>query len=221
MKNIHILKLLFLLCLSSLAVAGVYQEMEDALISGDTPAAIRLLKRGMDINTVDIAGNTLLIQSVRQDNQELFDELLQRHARLNLRNRNGETALSLAAFSGKLAFAQRLVEAGAEVNMYGWFPLAYAAFNGHVSIVDLLLKHGAEVNATTENGSTALLFAARYGHAEVVDLLLKHQANPNIANEKEETAVDWALRTNNTNIAERLRQAGGRSGDALLIEISK
>ena len=215
-----IIRLLFLL-LPTLVFAGVYHDMEKALISGDTSAAINLINRGVDINTVDIAGNSLLIQSVRQDNKELFDYLLQRRARLNLRNRNGETALSLAAYTGKLSFVQRLLEAGAEVNMYGWSPLAYAAFNGHVAIAELLLKRGAEINAQTENGSTALLLAARYGFIEIVDLLLKNKADPNVANQNDETAMDWALRTSNTDIVERLRQAGGRSGDALVIEISK
>lgn len=215
-----IIRLLFLL-LPTLVFAGVYHDMEKALISGDTSAAINLINRGVDINTVDIAGNSLLIQSVRQDNKELFDYLLQRRARLNLRNRNGETALSLAAYTGKLPFVQRLLEAGAEVNMYGWSPLAYAAFNGHVAIAELLLKRGAEINAQTENGSTALLLAARYGFIEIVDLLLKNKADPNVANQNDETAMDWALRTSNTDIVERLRQEGGRSGDALVIEISK
>ena len=205
MKTIS--RLLFLLLLPTLASAGVYHDMEEALISGNTPAAINLINRGVDINTVDIAGNSLLIQSIRQDNKEFFDYLLQRRARLNVRNRNGETALSLAAYTGKLPFVQRLLDAGAEVNMYGWAPLAYAAFNGHVAIAELLLKRGADVNAQTENGSTALLFAARYGHIDVVDLLLKNKAEPNIANQTGETAIDWALRTGNTEIAERLRQA--------------
>jgi ankyrin repeat protein len=219
MKNIS--RLLFLFFLSPLAFAGVYHDMEEALISGDTPTAISLINRGVDVNTVDISGNSLLIQSVRQDNKEFFEHLLQRRARLNLRNRNGETALSLAAYTGKLYFVQRLLDAGAEANMFGWAPLAYAAFNGHWAIVELLLKRGAEVNAKIENGSTALLLAARYGPIEVVDLLLEHQADPNIANQSGETAIDWALRTGNTDIAERLRQAGGRSGNTLLIEISK
>lgn len=218
-----ILKKLLLVTLSlpAIAAAGAYQDLEQAVISGNTQSIISLLDRGVDLNTVDIAGNTLLIQSVRQDNQTLFDYLLQRRARLNVRNRNGETALSLAAFAGKLQFAQRLVEAGAEVNMYGWSPLAYAAFNGHLAIAELLLKRGAEVNAKTENGSTALLLAVRNGHHELVDLLLKNKADPNIASQRGETPVDMALKTNNTTIAEKLRAAGGRSAESVVIEISK
>ncbi len=202
-----------LLLLPIAAAAGVYEDMEEALISGDTAWAIKLINRGMDVNSVDAAGNTLLMQTVNRDNQEFFDYLLKRRARINTRNRNGETALSLAAYRGKLNFVQRLVDSGADVNLYGWPPLIYAAFNGHTAVAEYMLKKGAEVNGTTENGSTALLFAARFGHIEVVELLLLNKADPNIANERGATAIDWALKTDNTDIADLLRKAGGRAGD--------
>jgi len=213
--------LLFALLLPSLAAAGVYEDMEEALISGDTPWAIQLINRGMDVNSVDALGNTLLMQTVQRSNMDFFDYLLKRRARINSRNRNGETALSLAAYKGKLPFVKRLVEAGADVNLYGWPPLIYASFNGHAAVVDYLLKKGAEVNATTDNGSTALLFAARFGHLEVVELLLQNNADPNLANERGATAIDWALKTENTDIADLLRKAGGRPGNPEAVGRSK
>ena len=215
------LSLLFALLLPALAHAGAYEDMEEAFIRNDSAAAIDLIKRGMDVNTVDRAGNTLLIQAMRSDVPELVDYLLQRRARVNTRNRNGETALSIAAYTGKLQQVKRLVEAGAEVNFYGWTPLAYGAYNGHLEIVDYLLKHGAEINAKTQNGSTALFFAARFGHLEVVKLLLKNKADPTVANENGETAVDWALKSDNTDIEALLRDAGGRSGKSVVLELAK
>ena len=208
------LALLFALLLPNLATAGAYEDMEEALISGNTSWAIELLGKGMDVNSVDAAGNTLLMQTVQRDNADFLAYLIQHRARLNTRNRNGETALSLAAFKGNLPLVQRLVEAGADVNLYGWPPLIYAAFNGHAAVAEYLLKKGGNVNATTENGSTALLFAARFGHQKVVELLLQNKADPNIANESGATAVDWALKTDNTDIADRLRKAGGSAGKA-------
>lgn len=216
-----IIAFLFALLIPAFAVAGSYEDMEQALIRNDAAAAIELIKRGMDVNTVDRAGNTLLIQAMRRDVPELVDYLMQRRARINTRNRNGETALSIAAYTGKLSYVQRLVEAGAEVNFYGWAPLSYAAFNGHTAIVEYLLKRGAEIDATTENGSTALFFAARYGHVDVIKLLLKNQANPTIANENGDTAVDWAMKSKNQEIADLMRAAGGRSGKSVVIDISK
>ncbi len=211
----------FLLVFPLLASAGAYEDMEQAIISSDVSAAINLINRGMDVNTVDRQGNTLLIQSVQRDLPQLFDYLLQRRARLNNRNRNGESALSIAAYLGRETYVRRLVESGAQVNFFGWSPLSYAAFNGHTAIAGYLLKHGAEVDGRTENGSTALFFAARFGHADTVRLLLEHHANPDILNENNETAVDWALKGNNTDIEAILRQAGGRSGKPVTIELSK
>ena len=204
--------LLFALLVPACAIAGTYEDMEEAMIAGDTPWAIQLINRGMDVNSVDASGNTLLMQTVPRGNMDFLDYLLKHRARIKTRNRNGETSLSLAAYKGKLPFVKRLVEAGADVNLYGWPPLIYASFNGHAAVVDYLLKKGAEVNARTANGSTALLFAARFGHLEVVELLLQNNADPNLANARGATAIDWELKTANTDIADPLRQAGGRPG---------
>jgi hypothetical protein len=212
---------LLALLLPVLAYAGAYEDMEEALIRNDAAAAIELIQRGMDVNTVDREGNTLLMQAVRRDVPDLVDYLVKRRARLNSRNRNGESALSIAAYTGNLRAVKRLVDVGAEVNFYGWPPLIYGAFNGHAAVVDYLLKHGAEIDATTANGSTALFFAARYGHLEVIELLLKNKADATIANETGETAIDWALKSDNTDIEALLRAAGGRSGKAMTIELSK
>ncbi|MDR0578049.1 MAG: ankyrin repeat domain-containing protein [Candidatus Accumulibacter sp.] len=202
-----LLALLLAPVLSAPALAGAYEEMEEALVRGNAGAVIDLVNRGMDVNTVDTQGNTLLIQSIQRDLPELFAFLLQRKARVNLRNRYGETALSIAAYLGRAEFARRLVDAGAEVNFFGWAPLAYAAYNGHAEIVDYLIGRGADVDAITENGSTALFFAARHGHVETLKALLKHGADPDIVNDNGETAIDWALKGNNTEAANILRAA--------------
>jgi hypothetical protein len=109
---------------------------------------------------------------------------------------------------------KRLVEAGADVNLYGWPPLIYAAFNGHTAVVEYLITRGADIDATTENGSTALFFAARFGHLQIVELLLQNKADASIANDRGATADDWARQTGNTNIADILRQASDQTREA-------
>jgi ankyrin repeat protein len=203
---------LVMLTLSAPVFAGAYEDMEDAMARGDTNAVIALIDRGMEVNTVDRQGNTLLIQSIWRELPELFDHLMQRKARVNMRNRNGETALSIAAYLGRARYVRRLVEAGAEVNFFGWPPLAYAAYNGHAEIVDYLIGQGAEIDAKAENGSTALFFASRFGHVEAVKTLLAHRADPAIVNDRGETALDWALKGKNTDIANLLRAASKPPG---------
>ena len=206
---------LFAALLPLLASAGAFEDLEEAFIRSDSDAIIRLIERGIDINTVNSQGNTLLIQAIQHDLAPLFDYLLQHRARINTRNKNGETAISLAAYQGKGAYVQRLVEEGAEINYYGWAPLTYAAYNGHDEIVEYLLKHGADVNGVTENGSSALFFAARFGHTETARLLLKHRAKPNVVNDHNETAMDWALKGKNTDVETLLRRSGGRPGKSV------
>ena len=209
------------LALCAKSFAGAYEDMEEALVRNDASAAIALVKRGMDVNTVDRRGNTLLIQSIQRDLPELFNFLMQRRARVNLRNQNNETALSLAAYLGRAHYVQRLLDAGAEVDFFGWTPLAYAAYNGHTDIVNTLMKRGANVDAKTENGSTALFFAARFGHVETVRALLKHGADFSIANENGETAVDWAAKGKSVEIENILRAAGARSGKPITVKLSQ
>ncbi|MDR3221544.1 MAG: hypothetical protein LBU46_06000, partial [Candidatus Accumulibacter sp.] len=56
------------LAFSAPVFAGAYEEMEEALIGGDTATVIALIDRGMDVNTVDRHhGNTLLIQAIQRD----------------------------------------------------------------------------------------------------------------------------------------------------------
>lgn len=217
----HIFAGLFALLLPFAVVAGALDDLEEAMIRHDQDVAISLIKRGIDVNTVDKQGDTLLIQAVKRDMPQLFDYLLQHRARLNTRNRNGETALSIAAYHGREQFVRRLVETGAEINFFGWPPLSYAAYNGHTKIVEYLIGRGAEIDGKTENGSTALFFAARFGHLDTVRALLEKGADLAIVNENDETAVDWALKGRNTDIEDILRQAGGRSGKSVTIELSK
>ncbi len=203
------------------AHAGTYDDMLVAIKTGSAPDVQAILGRGLDANTVDREGYTLLMLAIRDGNADIVDVLLAAKANPNARNIHGDTALRLAAFKGDLAMVQKLVKARAFVNMPGWSPLMYAAFNGHTPVVEYLLENGAEVDAQAENGFTALIAAARSGHEDVVVSLLKRKANPNLVSDKGESAMDFALAMDNTRIYDRLRAAGGLSGQAIVPEEKK
>ena len=222
MRIFIIKNLIFLMMLvPSLMWGSAHEDMEKAIVRRDAKAIIGLINSGMDINTVDKSGNTLLIHVIRHDIPDAFEFFLQRKAHFNARNHIGESALSIAAFLGRFNYVKRLVEAGADVNFYGWSPLTYAAFNGHAEIIEYLLKHGAEIDSLTPNGSSALFFAALNGHKEVVELLLKNGIDVSITSDRGETAVDLAEQSRNTDIAGMIRNAGGRSGRSMTLELKK
>lgn len=198
------------LCQPSVAAAGVYEDLRWAVEDNNIADLRKLLARGADPNTPDAHGNTLLMVAIRQKNPDLVDLLVDAGAKLNLRNKYGETAIMLASYNGLGGIVEKLYVKGAEVNHGGWNPLIYAATNGHADIIQLLLGGGVQVNSTSENGTTALMMAARGNHSDAVKVLLKNGADPNIKNESGGTALKWALARNHHEIAELLKGSGAK-----------
>ncbi|MGZ5140595.1 MAG: ankyrin repeat domain-containing protein, partial [Burkholderiales bacterium] len=163
-----------LVCLSTstLAAASTYDDMLHAIEIDDQRTVAGLLKRGVDVDSVNPKGESLLMLAVRSGKPSVVKTILAAKPKINARNAYGETALMLAAISGRTELVRILLESGAEVNHSGWTPLMYAATNNHVDIARLLLTRGAQVNATAQNGTSALMMAARGGHLPMVLLLL-------------------------------------------------
>jgi hypothetical protein len=197
---------------------------EDALVAargGASRDLAQLLERGIDPDTVDAQGNTLLILAAREGHADAVTTLLRYRPGVSRRNPAGDSALMLAALKGHGEIVERLLAAGAEVNHEGWSPLLYAAFEGHVAIIERLLARGANVNALAPNQSNALMLAARNGHTEAVRRLLRTEVNLAQQNDAGLTAESWAQAKGNTDIAaliraERERRAAGpaRRGEA-------
>ena len=92
--------------------------------------------------------------------------LLDKGARLNVRNIEGFAPLHIAAFTGHTEVVKLLVAAGAEVDVrdrYGQTPLLLAASEGRLSVVEVLIRNGADVNAKASDGVTPVK-AALAGH---------------------------------------------------------
>lgn len=191
--------------------ADAYEDAISAASLGNDGDLLALLNRGLDPNTVDASGNTLIILAARDGHLSTVDILIKRRAKVSARNFAGDSALMMAVLKGEKAVVQRLLEAGAAVNHSGWTPLMYAAFEGQVDLLEMLLAKGAEVNARSPNQSTPLMLAARNGHLEVVRRLLKAGADTELTNDQGLTASAWALSNGNTDAADEIaRSRGGR-----------
>lgn len=196
------------LALAGSAVAGSYGDILNAAEKGESGQVIDLLKRGMDVNTADATGNTLLIIAARNGNLELLDFLLRNRANPLMRNKYGDSALMVATLRGDASTVQRLLAAKAPVNHDGWTALHYAAYGGNAEIVRLLAAHGASLDAEAPNGQTSLMLAASNGKLEAVKALVDADADLDVADRQGRTALMLAQAAGQAEVVAYLRTSG-------------
>ena len=174
-----------LIFFTAIAIAQTPARLAELVHSGDTTAAMDLLKKGAKGDSTEADGTTALHWAVQHDDARLVRALLSAGAQVKAANR------------------------------YGVTPLALAAVNGSAPMVDLLLKAGADPNATSGEGETVLMAAARSGRPPAIQLLLKAGANPNATERQfGETALMWAAAHDNGD-AVRALIAGGAKPDTI------
>jgi len=96
-----------------------------------------------------------------------------KNASIDSKDEKGDTALTLAAYTGKVPEIYSLVKMGANMELgdgNGFTPLMLAAYRGHLPAVKALIKSGADKNKI--NGKfTATTIAKRYGRTSIVSYL--------------------------------------------------
>ncbi len=183
------------------AVGAAYDDFLNAVKNGNAREVAQWLNRGLDANTVDPTGQTVLHVAARGGSLDVVKVLASARANIDRRNANGETAIMLASLGGHRSVVEFLISKEAQVNQPGWTALLYAATNGHLEVVKILIENHAYIDSSPDNGLTPLMMAARGGHMPVVKFLLEEGADASLKNDRGETALDWALQTRNTDIA--------------------
>ena len=191
-----------------LAAAQSFDELLKAVNAGDAKTVGAFLNKGLDPDTADPDGNTILMIAARLGHQDVVALLISRKAGVARRSPHGDTALMMACLKGHLAIAKLLVANGAQISQSGWTPLHYAAFEGRTEVVRYLLEKGADKDAPAPNGFTALMLAARGGHIDTARLLLYEDADLTVRGPKGETALGIARERKNQEIVDLLRRAG-------------
>ncbi len=128
--------------------------------SGLTAILKLLLHAGADKEARDINARTALMRYANYGVQNAVEALTDAGAKVNVRDRDGNTALILAA---------------------GWqqSPTTFSTPKQYLAVVQNLLKHGADARAKNRAGLTALLVAAKQGHQEIAALLQEAGASLN------------------------------------------
>jgi ankyrin repeat protein/L-ascorbate metabolism protein UlaG (beta-lactamase superfamily) len=130
---------------------------------------------------------------------------------VDLRLKNEETMLTLAAWQGHTDVAAYLIKKKASVNFKNdWQNTALhnAAQKGYNDIITLLLANGAIINDKGYNGNTALCFAVGNEHLETAQLLLKAGENINATNDYNQSPLLQASWKGNSGIIRLLAENG-------------
>jgi uncharacterized protein len=188
------------------ALAAAYDDFFKAVKFDDAKQVRSLLQRGFDPNTLEaVRGETGLMVALREKAMKTFEALLNaREINLEIRARNGDTALMIAAYTNNQPAVEALLAHKAEANQTGWTALHYAAAVGNNPIVQLLLEHHAYIDAESPNKTTPIMMAARGGHILTVKLLLDEGADLTLKNDQGMSALDFARKHDKQDIVDGL-----------------
>lgn len=132
----------------------------------------------VDVNEGTVnEGVTPLMMAAAKSQQTCVKALLNAKASIDLRSRNGCTALMFACRYVDFTFTvNELIQRGASVNLFtfgeGATALMYAADGGLTEVAKVLLEAKADATRAISNGETALHMAAKGGQVEVVKMLI-------------------------------------------------
>jgi len=120
---------------------------------------------------------------------KMIQELIDKGANVNAKDKSGFTALMLAAQKGKFEIFKELYRLGATVDAKskdGITALMVASTKGNEDIVEYLCdnERDPDVNAKSKDGYTALMFACEKGNLKIVRELLTSGADPRLKNKK-------------------------------------
>ena len=144
---------------------------------------VNRVKRGyLQTTPLSVATEIAYYTSVDSSHIHIIQLLLERGAKPNIPNKDGDTPLHVSAKHDNRIVTQLLLERGADpnrVNKWGDTPLHIAAERGLPGLAQLLLNSRANPNKANKIGNTSLHLAAQDGNKAVIKLLLERGANPN------------------------------------------
>jgi ankyrin repeat protein len=160
---------------------------------------------------------TSLTITCNDSNSEYADKIVE-SADLNLQNKDGYSALMMAARYANTDSSEKtvemLIDAGADVNLQNSDGLTalmmaarYANMDSSEKTVEMLIEAGADVNLQNSNGWAALMMAAKNANTDssekTVKMLIKAGADVNLQNGHGWTALMTASKRANEYSSEK------------------
>lgn len=185
---------------NSVLIRSVFDNKEESV-------QFLLKVAGVDIDLMNINGETALFVASRHGLDRIVATLVQSGAKVNLTDKFGRTALFAALAGKKFGVVEVLLDASTRphVNTCDHFacsPLSILCRQeesdserlsglGKARWVQKLLSMGADVNSRDRCFRTALMYACGTGSEDVVALLLMCGADPDLVDINQKRAIDF------------------------------
>jgi uncharacterized protein len=169
-----------------------------AACAAEQYAVVELLcALGADVNHSSVTGSMpLMTAATSKGRTSILRFLLQQNGiKVNHRNDNGHTALTMAAYVGNEAAVKLLLQHGADacnMNNSGSSAASAATVAGHVHVLKLLMQHGADITVTRNHGFTLLMQAAARNQSRVAEYLINAGISVHAADSTCSTALHCA-----------------------------
>ena len=149
MKRVTSIKILLVLISFALntAFAQPKKSLDQAVADGDIDRVKTEISAGVDMNSKNRMGWTMLHIAVNKKHTEIAKLLIEKGTDVNIRDNRGRRPLHLAVQTGQKDIVEALIAKGADINAIDGSAnnaLTLAKKNNNKEITDLLLKNGAE-----------------------------------------------------------------------------
>eukprot|EP00808_Paulinella_micropora_P013261 g573.t1 len=150
------------------------------------------------LDSLDPDGNHPLVEAARlggPSSRTALTQMLEAGTSVDVRDKDGSTALMHAACAGNDEFIQLLLVARADLNLQdrsGFSALEHAALNGRELAVNHMIVAQANLDLQDKDGFTALKAAALHGRDRIVARLLEANADLSLNKTNGPTALQCA-----------------------------
>ena len=146
---------------------------------------------------------------IAKDKEEIFEDFIAAGIDVNSRDDLGTPLLNIAIRNDNEAFAERLINLGADINASstdrGYTAVMDAVWRGNEKLTEYLIKKGADLNTISKEGQSNLVLAVGADRLNICKLLVENGSDPDVKDSMGMSAYQYATLFKKEKIAEILK----------------
>jgi len=172
-----------------------------------------LIQAGASTDVQDNDGATVLMKSIKDNDNQLCNLLIEKGAKFDTQDNTGSTALHQAIKKADTVLCNMLIEKGINLNLQdneGSTPLHLAIKRGNHDLCALLIEKGARVDILDKDGSKPLHLAIKRAEADICTLLIEKDSELDVQDNEGFTSLQLAVRRADKDLCKLLIEKGAQ-----------